>query len=286
MNHETLEQQTAPESTRGLFDVPEVRKYKDNIIRHLNYIQVSSRNFSDKRRTFHGLSANQFDSSNRNRQPVSMMPSPRHQRSRSTINSEIVVSSSKSTNSLLNNSNNNNNKNRRSFVGLHTLKEEMTVDSLQDMINTLKTLPPIITPSPAATTSSNSNLERRPSDENIFSSREAALAEAEAKLMGTFNRRDDNNNSVKKRASLQQLPVLNENGESFVMDHNNLNKRTSMNSKSLSLSLNGGNGGGNGGNSDNRKSTNRRSSRNFDEWRNSMYLISCAFVFKISTFFI
>lgn len=215
-----------------------------------------------------------------------MMPSPRHQRSRSTINSEIVVSSSKSTNSLLNSNNNNNNKNRRSFVGLHTLKEEMTVDSLQDMINTLKTLPPIITPSPAATASSNSKLERRPSDENIFLSREAALAEAEAKLMGTFNRRDDNNNGIKKRASLQQLPVLNENGESFVMDHNNLNKRTSMNSKSLSLSLNGGNGGGNGGNSDNRKSTNRRSSRNFDEWRNSMYLISCIFALRnINIFF-
>jgi protein SSD1 len=202
---------------------------------------------SDKRRTFHGLGSNQFDAG-RNRQPVSMMPTPRHQR-----NSEIVVSSSKSTNSLLHNNNNsNNNKNRRSFVGLHTLKEEMTVDSLQDMINTLKTLPPITTPSP-------SKLERRPSDENIsFSSREAALAEAEAKLMGTFRRtNDDNNNYIKKRTSLQQMPVLNENGESF-MD----NKRASMNSKSLSLSLNSGN-------LDNRKQMNRRSSRNFDEWRNS-----------------
>lgn len=141
----------------------------------------------------------------------------------------------------------------------------MTVDNLQDMINTLKTLPPIISPTPAATTSS--KLERRTSDENMFLSREAALAEAEAKLMGTFNRRDDgNNSSIKKRASLQQLPVLNENGEAFTMDHSSsINKRTSMNSKSLSLSLNGG-----GGNSDNRKSMNRRSSRNFDEWRNSM----------------
>ncbi|CEP12621.1 hypothetical protein [Parasitella parasitica] len=261
MNHETLEQQTAPESTRGLFDVPE----------------MSSRPFSDKRRTFHVSSANQFDSGNRHRKPVSMMPPPRHQRSRSTVNSEIVVSSSKSTNSLLNPNNNNNNnsssssssssssRNRRSFVGLHTLKEEMTVDSLQDMINTLKTLPPIIAPSPAATTSSSSRLERRPSDENVFSSREAALAEAEAKLMGTFHKRDDSNSNVKKRASLQQLPVLNENGDSFVMDRS-VNKRTSMNSKSLSLSLNGN---GNGGNSDNRKSMSRRSSRNFDEWRNS-----------------
>lgn len=150
-------------------------------------------------------------------------------------------------------------------MGLHTLKEEMTVDSLQDMINTLKTLPPIISPTPAATTSS--KLERRTSDENIFLSREAALAEAEAKLMGTFNRRDDSSNSIKKRASLQQLPVLNENGEAFTMDHSSINKRASMNSKSLSLSLNGGSGSS--GNSDNRKSMNRRSSRNFDEWRNS-----------------
>lgn len=178
-----------------------------------------------------------------------MMPTPRHQR-----NSEIVVSSSKSTNSLLSNNHSNNNKNRRSFVGLHTLKEEMTVDSLQDMINTLKTLPPITTPSP-------SKLERRPSDDSIsFSSREAALAEAEAKLMGTFRRtNDDNNNYIKKRTSLQQMPVLNENGVAF-MD----NKRTSMNSKSLSLSLNN--------NLDNRKQMNRRSSRNFDEWRNSKLL--------------
>lgn len=177
-----------------------------------------------------------------------MMPTPRHQR-----NSEIVVSTSKSTNSLLQGNGNGNNKNRRSFVGLHTLKEEMTVDSLQDMINTLKTLPPIITPS-------SSKLERRPSDENIsLSSREAALAEAEAKLMGTFNRRsnEDSNSYIKKRTSLQQMPVLNENGESF------MDKRTSMNSKSLSLSLNGN------GNLDNRKQMNRRSSRNFDEWRNS-----------------
>ncbi|KAI9347541.1 hypothetical protein BD770DRAFT_446516 [Pilaira anomala] len=238
MNHETLEQQTAPESTRGLFDPPEVS---------------ISRNLSDKRRTFHGLGTHQFDMG-RNRQPVSMMPSSRHQR----MSSEIVVSSSKSTNSLVPNNNiSNSNKNRRSFVGLHTLKEEMTVDSLQDMINTLKTLPPITTPSP-------SKLERRPSDENIsLSSRQAALAEAEAKLMGTFNRRnDDSNNYIKRRTSLQQLPVLNENGVSY-MD----NKRTSMNSKSLSLSLSG-NGNGNG-NLDNRKQMNRRSSRNFDEWRSS-----------------
>ncbi|KAI8376713.1 hypothetical protein EDC96DRAFT_456312 [Choanephora cucurbitarum] len=230
MNHETLEQQTAPESTRGLFDGPEM--------------VTPTRSFSDKRRTFHGLSSHQFDNNGRNRQPVSLMPTPRHHRSRSTVNSEIVVSPSKSTNSLSSSGhyNNNGNKNRRSFVGLHTLKEEMTVDSLQDMINTLKTLPPIISPVP-------------PVDDNSFVSREAALAEAEAKLMGTFNRRDDTN--AKKRVSHQQLPVLNENGESFLSDH--VNKRTSMNSKSLSLSLGG---------SENRKSA-HRSSRNFDEWRNS-----------------
>lgn len=190
-----------------------------------------------------------------------MMPPPRH----NSRNSEIVVSSSKSTNSLYNNSSNgNNNKNRRSFVGLHTLKEEMTVDSLQDMINTLKTLPPIIS---SSTPAQQQKLDRRPSDENIsYSSREAALAEAEAKLMGTFNKRGtaSEENYIKKRTSLQQLPVLNENGESFLGDHN-INKRTSLNAKSLSLSLNGN---GNGS-LDSRKQMNRRSSRNFDEWRNS-----------------
>jgi protein SSD1 len=188
-----------------------------------------------------------------------MMPAPRqHQRSRSVINSEIVVSSSKSTNSLLHSNNHvNNNKNRRSFVGLHTLKEEMTVDSLQDMINTLKTLPPIIAPTGNAT-----KIDRQTSDENLFLSREAAFAEAEAKLTGTFNRRDDNS-GIKKRTSLQQLPVLNEHGEAFMIERSQSSKRASMNSKSLSLSLGGSLS------SDNRKSLSHRSSRNFDEWRNS-----------------
>ncbi|KAI9485602.1 MAG: hypothetical protein EXX96DRAFT_645529 [Benjaminiella poitrasii] len=258
MNYETLEQQTAPESTRGLFDIPE----------------FPSKTFSDKRRTFHGLHSPQADN-NRNRKPISLMPTPRHQRSRSAINSEIIVSASKSTSNVppppptaTTSSTSSTARNRRSVVGLHTLKEEMTVDSLQNMINTLKTLPPIVSPS----SSSSADIERRPSDENIFMSREAALAEAEAKLMGTFNRREDTNSNgngyIKKRASLQQLPVLNEHGESFLSDRqhqsyinsNGYNKRSSMNSKSLSLSLDS---------NDNRKSINRRSSRNLDEWRNS-----------------
>ncbi|KAI7902610.1 uncharacterized protein BX663DRAFT_472968 [Cokeromyces recurvatus] len=233
MNYETLEQQTAPESTRGLFDIPEFS---------------SKTSFSDKRRTFHGVSNSQPLDNNRNRKPISLMPTPRHQRSRSAINSEIVVTTSRSSSSLP--------KNRRSAVGLHILKEEMAVDSLQNMINTLKTLPPII------------SQERRPSDESMFMSREAALAEAEAKLMGTFNRRDENGNGyIKKRASLQQLPVLNEHGESFLSERQqqSYNKRSSMNSKSLSLSL---------GSSENRKSLSHRSSRNFDEWRNSTSSLS------------
>ncbi|KAI8971866.1 hypothetical protein BDF20DRAFT_838144 [Mycotypha africana] len=283
MNHDTLNQQTAPESTRGLFDAPAV--------------SLPSSNVYDKRRTIHGLSSSQLESyqyqNNRYRQPISLMPTPRHQRSRSNINPEIIVSSSRSTNSLSYNNNNNNNthldgnnslntannnsnavRNRRSFMGLHTLKEEMTVDSLQNMINTLKTLPPIISPSSSSPTppptsatanSDGSNLERRPSDENTYISREAALAEAEAKLMGTFNRRED---PMKKRASLQQLPVLNEYGDSFMANYNSSNinnhsKRGSMNSKSLSLSLGGSNS------TDRRSSLNRRSSRNFDDWRNS-----------------
>lgn len=178
---------------------------------------------SDKRRTFHG------SSNNTSRQPVPITTtSSRHQRSRSAINSEIVVSSSRSTNSLFVN-------NRKSF-GLHTLNENTSVE---DMINTLKTLPPIITPP-----------DKRSTDDNSLTSREAALAEAEAKLMGTFKKREDNNGYLKKRASLQQLAVLNEHNDSFS------NKRSSMNNKSLSLSLNN-------------NTDKRRSSRNFDDWRNS-----------------
>lgn len=160
-------------------------------------------------------------------------------------------------------------KNRRSF-GLHTLAEEssMTVDSIQDMIKTLKTLPPLISSpngennnnharkslQPRNSTSSKLLVERRTSDDNMYLSREAALAEAEAKLMGTFNRRtstdEDNHHFIKKRHSYQQMPVLTENTQVDA-------KRRSMNTKALSLSLD--------------KKVNRRSSRNFDEWRNSTF---------------
>ncbi|KAG1473189.1 hypothetical protein G6F56_001096 [Rhizopus delemar] len=206
-----MEQQTAPESTRGLFDLPE-----------------TPRN-SDRRRTFQGL-PNPAGKNNRP-QAVSMLPpARRHQRSRSEANSEAT-----------------NSKNRKSFMGLDTLREEInSADNIKDMINTLKTLPPITPPL------SSKSLEKQTSDEDMdSSSREAALAEAEAKLMGTFSKRTD-----KKRLSLQQLPVLNENGESFI-DSSNNSKRSIVNSKSLSLSLSSSN-----------KQSNRHS-RNFDDWRNS-----------------
>ncbi|KAI9257683.1 hypothetical protein BY458DRAFT_588779 [Sporodiniella umbellata] len=211
MDHDTLEQQTAPESTRGLFDLPE-----------------TPRN-SDRRRTFQGL-PNPVGKSNRP-QAVSMLPpARRHQRSRSEINSEGGM----------------NGKQRRSFMGLDTLREEIhSGGNIKDVINTLKTLPPITPPL------SSKSLEKQTSDEHLdMSSREAALAEAEAKLMGTFSKRTD-----KKRTSLQQLPVLTENGEAFMEPSQP--KRSIVNSKSLSLSLSSSN-----------KQTNRRS-RNFDDWRNS-----------------
>jgi len=107
-------------------------------------------------------------------------------------NSDLMVASSKSTSSL-NNSRNSNS--RCSFAGLQTLKEEINTDNIKDVINSLKNLPPINN-----------------------ASRESALAEAEAKLMGTFPR--------EKRSS--QLPVLNESDST---------KRSVMNSKALSLVL-------------------------------------------------
>ncbi|KAI8985503.1 hypothetical protein BDB01DRAFT_788489 [Pilobolus umbonatus] len=182
MNHDALEQQTAPESTRGLFDT-----------------EGASMRVMDKRRTFNGL----------------MLTPSRHQRSRSAI--QVVPSRS----------------------SLQPLKEEMTVDSLQDMINTLKTLPPIASePRPRVSSSSSRLLDKRNSDENIFLSREAALAEAEAKLMGTYQR------SNEKRS----LPVLAEHGPT--LDE----WSTKRNTKSLSLSLG---------------QSNRRSSQRLDDWRNS-----------------
>lgn len=185
-------------------------------------------------------------------QAVSMLPpTRRHQRSRSAVNSDLIVTPSKSTNSL---NNSNNGRNRRSFIGLQTLKEEIhTADNIKDVINTLKNLPPITPPL------SSKSLEKRSSDESM-ASREAALAEAEAKLMGTFNRQNGDENYVKKRLSLQQLPVLNENGESFMESSNN--KRSIINSKSLSLSLSG---------SSNKQLNRHSASRNFDDWRNSKF---------------
>lgn len=187
-------------------------------------------------------------------QAVSMLPpTRRHQRSRSAVNSDLIVTPSKSTNSL---NTNNNGRNRRSFIGLQTLKEEIhTADNIKDVINTLKNLPPITPPL------SSKSLEKRSSDESM-ASREAALAEAEAKLMGTFNRQNGDENYVKKRLSLQQLPVLNENGESFMESSNN--KRSIINSKSLSLSLSG---------SSNKQLNRHSASRNFDDWRNSKFFI-------------
>ncbi|KAG1358214.1 hypothetical protein G6F62_000907 [Rhizopus arrhizus] len=237
MDYETLEQQTAPESTRGLFDFPEVPRN------------------SDRRRTFQGQSSNMDNRKSNNMQrpqAVSMLPpSRRHQRSRSEANSDLTINPSKSTNSL--SANNNRQNSRRSFIGLQTLKEEMnSADNIKDMINTLKNLPPITSPNSL----SGKNLEKQIGDENTDPAREAALAEAEAKLMGTFSRRGNDESYVKKRLSLQHLPVLNENGESFIESSNN--KRSTINSKSLSLSLSSSN-----------KQANRRSSRNFDDWRNS-----------------
>ncbi|KAG1243367.1 hypothetical protein G6F68_015854 [Rhizopus microsporus] len=72
--------------------------------------------------------------------------------------------------------------------------------------------------------------------------------------MGTFSRRGNDESYVKKRLSLQHLPVLNENGESFIESSNN--KRSTINSKSFRLSLSSSN-----------KQANRGSSRNFDDWR-------------------
>jgi protein SSD1 len=104
---------------------------------------------------------------------------------------------------------------------MDTVNEEsnMTIDSLRDMIQTIKGLPPHISPnSPSAGMDGQQ-------------AREAALAEAEAKLMGTFTKKSSTA-AQKKRASrysFQQMPVVSER-------HSMMESKTSP--KSLSLSFN------------------------------------------------
>lgn len=133
-DHIHFEHQTAPESTRGLFDPPEPQhevtvQYQS--LGNLIYLDTQ-KNMSDRRRSMDPF------------QKTPLTPKPQkeqqekafvrgHQRSRSAV---MLTNQSK-----------------RNF-GLQTLTEEMkqpekeedqsvTVDSLQDMINTLKSLPPV-----------------------------------------------------------------------------------------------------------------------------------------------
>ncbi|KAG0175215.1 hypothetical protein DFQ28_005394 [Apophysomyces sp. BC1034] len=180
---------------------------------------------------------------------------------------------------------------RRNF-GLQTLTEEgegakrdsVTMDSLKDMINTLKTLPPITSKedgrqhghrrqSSASSLSINADdRQRRRRAESISEeiSREAMLAETREKLMGTFKKKKEGGENERseefirrrysdastfdKRPSLQ-LPSLSENVEAPVNGRSG--KRIVFN-KPLNLSL------------DEKKPSSRRSSRNFDnDWRAS-----------------
>ncbi|KAI8978961.1 hypothetical protein BDB01DRAFT_852185 [Pilobolus umbonatus] len=125
---QTLEHQTAPESTRGLFDSHiDNKKFPSN--RDNTLVQ-------EKRSSFNGFveptRSKPLSSQHQQQQSDDRI----HQRARSASASDLVF----------------NHGNRRNF-GLQTLVEEddqkkknkeVTVDSLQDMINTLKNLPPII----------------------------------------------------------------------------------------------------------------------------------------------
>lgn len=240
---EALEHQTAPESTRGLFDSPLSEKKFPS---HRESAPVP-----DKRRSF-GYEKSSRPPSFQPQQQQQQQHGHGHQRSRSS--SDLVSNLS--------------NNGRRNNFGLQTLVEEddanrkksaaaagggaafTNLDSLQDMINTLKNLPPIISNPISQNNSStatkghrkqhsmsallsghgnhqvtsnkrlsynnsnsvsdmqsnlsfeqpsdNSSHSKRRSgrsqsissmkDTNIFNnlSRDEALAEAEAKLMGTF----------------------------------------------------------------------------------------------------
>lgn len=174
-----------------------------------------------------------------------------------------------------------NSNNRRNNLALQTLAEEqvnkkdVNIDSLNDIINTLKNLPPIIStkqqqPSENYQVTNNKRMSyNKPSETkrrskrsqsvsnvlfesmkkegNIFDtlSRDEALAEAEAKLMGTFDRKPDKSASSSLLSKRTSMPPLNENEASS-------DRRISFN-KPLNLT-----------------SSNKRLSRNLDsDWRST-----------------
>ncbi|KAI7848162.1 hypothetical protein BDC45DRAFT_541277 [Circinella umbellata] len=378
---ETLEHQTAPESTRGLFDPPEQ-----------NPPPPMSTRSADKRRSFHVFGPIDNSRSSRQQQPQQHQQHQRgHQRSKSAITSDMLP--------------NQNGNRRNTNFGLHTLAEEedaynrrkqqhhqyqqqqqdeqsITVDSLQDMINTLKTLPsqhdqqqqqPSVTPTTttsnsrrnssrkhqslnfglpqgarrlsyngSSSTSSGRNstnggidiqsvlpipsteekVDRRRSsmrmragsinehqdeDDNTSNfglSREQALAEAEAKLMGTYkkptgqdinivvngsdstpsNRRSNHRNSTPVTRRYSESSGTGNNSSGFdlnVTASTSTSKRVSLQLPTLNENtLEGGSRANrritfnkplNLGNDTNKAmGHNRRSSRNFtDDWRNS-----------------
>ncbi|KAI7885645.1 RNB-domain-containing protein [Lichtheimia hyalospora FSU 10163] len=198
MDHETLEQQTAPESTRGLFDPPEIVPLRPS----------SSTNRADKRRSlqvFGQLDNNR--SSGSKQQNRNSRGGRGHQRSKSA---SIAVS-------------NHDGNRRNTNFGLHTLAEEddgaqglrnqqqrnggnngddaVTVDSLQTMINTLKTLPR--EPTPSTSTSSNSKRNSRRSSSYFGPS--AAAAAAAANQGNGDDRRVSQNGNNRRSIDIQSL---------------------------------------------------------------------------------
>ncbi|KAI8368422.1 hypothetical protein EDC96DRAFT_479673 [Choanephora cucurbitarum] len=222
---ETLEHQTAPESTRGLFDFVENKHNRDSA-------PVPARRRGS------------VDPQPSRSRPLSLhQPQDRggHQRSRSASASDLVFQSN----------------GRRNNFALQTLieeedaqkrKKDVDLDSIQDMINTLKNLPPLISHPPNGPQSpmipnsgahggghysqvtnnkrvsySNSKMnsdnmdfffdKRRSSrsSDSLFDntgpiffhdpfSRDDALAEAEAKLIGTFGQKRKENNGSRRNS--------------------------------------------------------------------------------------
>ncbi|KAI9033971.1 hypothetical protein CLU79DRAFT_726481 [Phycomyces nitens] len=332
MDHhlETLEHQTAPESTRGLFDPPEQKPIMRN-------------SSADNRRSFHVFGPGLESTRLRQSQPPATGNNGQahrgHQRSRSAITSDMLS-----------------NHGGRRNIGLQTLTEEnpekqqqreeagrsVTIDKLQSMINVMRTIPPtkdepvrqgghrkqqsmsalsfgpvppkrmsyggdaqsMLQSSVQDLRSIDKNDRRRSvrnssisehNDDDAFMSREAALAEAEAKLTGTFKREPDMRRNSGMRYGLDEQSSSSSrnsfNGNSF----NGNNRRFSESgpldtppittNKRMSLQLptlteNSEEGARTGRRiqfnkplnlvPEDKKTHSRRSSRNFDyDWRSS-----------------
>ncbi|KAI7858963.1 hypothetical protein BDC45DRAFT_553924 [Circinella umbellata] len=214
-----LEHQTAPESTRGLFDPPERKSSPPTSSSTIksngnggstntmsspfssSSSSSSSSGVIDKRRSFHTYAPLVTPSTNKDR------PMTRgHQRSRSAV---ITNSSSRKSFGLQPLSEEEHNEdNHNSYYNKNSNNNsKVTVDSLQDMINTLKSLPPVNLngPNPTSTQSSTHISGSRPGSRRPSIGPDNMQNMLQNTVQELRNINDNNKNQQQQQQQQQQM---------------------------------------------------------------------------------